>query len=82
MKKLTKNQKIIDVFSNKEDMTNIRPNRDDGDHVLSHIAILLMKNRIKQLMTCKWYESEKEEELMPSLQLPRSKQLNKLIKNI
>jgi hypothetical protein len=35
------------------------------------------ENRIKQLMTCKWYESKKEKELMPASQLPQSKRSNK-----
>jgi hypothetical protein len=62
-------------------MTNIRPNRDAGDHVFNGIAIILMKNRIKQLMACKLYESEKEE-LMPPPQFPQSKRSNKSLKGI
>jgi hypothetical protein len=40
-------------------MTNVRQNRDAGDHVFNVIAIMSMKNRIKQLLTYKLYESEK-----------------------
>jgi hypothetical protein len=40
------------------------------------------ENRTKQLMTCRWYESKKEKELMPASQLPQSKRSNKQIKEI
>jgi hypothetical protein len=39
MKTLTRNQKQIDIFTNKEDMANIRPNRGDGNYVLNPSAI-------------------------------------------
>jgi hypothetical protein len=48
MEMLMRNEKRIDIVTSNEDMSNIRPNRGDGDHVLSGIAIRLTKDRIKQ----------------------------------
>jgi hypothetical protein len=50
--------------------------------IMSWIRVRFIdENKIKQLMTCKWYEREKME-LMSASQLPQSKQLKKLIKDI